>query len=121
MTAESLPWWRQWRLAALVESWLLRLPLDGPADREWIGRAACNGLPPGLFFDEDAVGDALEVCWACPVRVECRQAAFVDERRLPLADICGVRAGLTEGQRRQFFRAHPFLREMTVKHPRRAS
>ena len=68
----------------------------------WKARAACQGAPPAVFF-EDALEDqkvvqeglaaAREICGACPVRQECLAYAMKVERGLPLKRRYGVWAG----------------------------
>jgi hypothetical protein len=62
---------------------------------EWVSRARCGDADPEAFYTPQG-GDVLpakQICWPCPVRVECL-AAGIDETH-------GVWGGLTESERRQ--------------------
>lgn len=67
----------------------------------WQDRAACQGMDPAIFFDSARWADGLRVCATCPVRVECLKD---DLNTTDRASICGVRGGLTEGERRDLWR-----------------
>ena len=69
--------------------------LGDPASRAWMGRAACRGMDPDLFFpspggDHSAVK---AVCAVCPVRPECLEHAVVHNEP-------GIWGGCSQGQRR---------------------
>lgn len=51
--------------------------LDGDRADSWRDRALCAGTDPEAFFPLDSTqGDhARRVCWRCPVRPECGEAA----------------------------------------------
>ena len=38
--------------------------------------AACRGEPPDIFFEEEYIDQALEICEKCPMRVQCRDFAL---------------------------------------------
>jgi WhiB family redox-sensing transcriptional regulator len=69
-------------------------------DHKWMGRAACRGEDPELFFADDArsvnererVGEARAVCGPCPVRRECLRYALATKAH-------GIWAGTTRDQR----------------------
>lgn len=42
----------------------------------WQSRAACLDHDPETWFDEHRVPDALAICFDCPVRIECADAAL---------------------------------------------
>jgi WhiB family redox-sensing transcriptional regulator len=69
-------------------------PLDGRPT--WYARAACLGLPLGLFFADDGerTTHAQEVCRRCPVQRECLDYALTNGIRH------GVWGGLSAGERR---------------------
>jgi hypothetical protein len=64
---------------------------------EWQDAANCATVDPELFYDDESYSDALGVCGACPVVVQCR--AYVDSVERDPRDIHGVAAGETGGQR----------------------
>ncbi|PWD52462.1 WhiB family transcriptional regulator [Serinibacter arcticus] len=67
-------------------------------DESWAVRAACGGRaaqdPDAMFVQGAAQRDAREVCFACPVRLDCLVEAFEQEIAF------GVWGGLTERERR---------------------
>jgi WhiB family redox-sensing transcriptional regulator len=70
-------------------------------DQEWRRRAVCKGAPLEWFFGS---GDyeyrrAMRLCDRCPVRVECLDAAVLEEDDVPMRFITGVRGGTTPAQR----------------------
>jgi WhiB family redox-sensing transcriptional regulator len=62
---------------------------------EWRARAACRGLGPGLFFDDDpgVEAQARAVCARCPVAEQCAG----EGRHEP----AGIWGGRTEKQRQR--------------------
>ena len=89
--------------------------LDSLADTSWTTRAACTpavgattmptsnkledaGDLDAMFVSGAAQRDARQVCFACPVRMECLVEAF--EARIEY----GVWGGLTERERRAMVR-----------------
>lgn len=68
----------------------------------WHSRAACRGINPELFFPErgnpEDVEAALELCRACPVRLDCLEQAMTDMER------DGIWGGSTGNQRRKLRR-----------------
>ncbi len=60
---------------------------------EWRAGAACRGLGPALFFDDDAEAQAQAICARCPVATHCAQ----DGRHEP----AGVWGGQTHAQRQR--------------------
>lgn len=77
----------------------------GPITPGWWHRAACRDADRDLFFAEGTPRrEALDLCRACPVRVDCAHDAWNDESAIGLRGIAGLRAGLTEGQRRNLMR-----------------
>lgn len=71
------------------------------ADYSWRSHAVCRGTDPDLFFPVGTTGQALvqisrakEVCWECPVRVECLDYAIATNQD------SGIWGGLDEEQRR---------------------
>lgn len=69
-------------------------------DRNWVGRAACSGLDPAIFYpptDEDADA-AKAICGECPVQEACLEHA-IDHREKN-----GVWGGATERERLRIIR-----------------
>ena len=73
-------------------------------DRAWRRRAACQGLPPAVFFPPDrgeqppapwTPDPALAVCAACPVVEDCRAWALATRQKH------GVWGGMTEEELRR--------------------
>ena len=76
--------------------------LDRVLDRpDWQSRAACLGVPLSIFFPEkhQPTGPAKAVCATCAVRPECLTEALSLGVHEP-----GVRAGLSQKQRRPLLR-----------------
>jgi hypothetical protein len=74
------------------------MPVAGLGD--WSLRALCREVDPELFFPPRGVScpEAVRVCRGCPVRVEClTEALAADEQN-------GIRAGLSERERRRLVR-----------------
>lgn len=61
----------------------------------WWRRAACRGLPTGLFYPppEGSAAEALAVCARCSVRAACEQHA------LEMGEEYGIWGGRTEAER----------------------
>ncbi len=66
---------------------------------QWQHRAACRGVAPGYMFPSrgEPVGPAVEVCNACPVKVECLAAALIS----PGGEGYGVWGGLPARDRKR--------------------
>lgn len=77
----------------------------------WMGRAACRGLDPTLFFVTrgELTDEAKQVCQTCPVRRECAEYAGVTRQNR------GIWGGQSERQRRSP-RPHPKLRKLPPAH-----
>lgn len=75
---------------------------------DWLVNAACMGLDPEVWFpdpsDMDTTSQAVHVCWACPVRDACREAAMAEEGTVHAAARHGIRGGLTPMQRFNLYR-----------------
>lgn len=85
--------------------------VSNPMDRNWVGRAACKGLDPVIFYpqtDEDA-GEAKAICAACPVQEPCLEHALEHREKN------GVWGGATERERLRIIRRRRRVRssEMT--------
>ncbi|MBP6729327.1 MAG: WhiB family transcriptional regulator, partial [Microthrixaceae bacterium] len=66
-----------------------------PMNRNWVGKAACSGLDPAVFYpptDEDA-DEAKAICAACPVQEPCLEHA------IEMREKNGVWGGATERER----------------------
>lgn len=71
-------------------------------DQTWAARAACRGVAPDeLFVRGAAQRAARELCFGCPVRMECLADA------LDAHVTFGVWGGLTERERRALLRRYP--------------
>lgn len=86
----------------------------------WWERAACRGMPLGLFYGPEREKaqaktlrerEAVAVCAGCPVIAPC----LAQEMAFTACDQYGVFGGISEGARREMIRAS------TVVRPRRAS
>jgi hypothetical protein len=76
---------------------------DDGRPASWLDLAACAGHPePDLWFPDarHPVGEALEICAGCPVRLPCVQAALL----VSAIHDHGIRGGLSPVQR------HPLRR-----------
>jgi hypothetical protein len=72
--------------------------MAGPS-RELDDRRRLQGvLPTAAFYGSEPTVEAIAACASCPVRVECLDEEL--ERRPPLDEIQGYRAGLTAEERR---------------------
>lgn len=79
-----------------------RRRLNPLVDQSWTARAACAEQDPDdLFVRGAAQRQAREVCFACPVRLECLVDAL--DNRIQF----GVWGGLTERERRALLRRSP--------------
>ncbi len=71
-------------------------------DQTWAARAACRSFDPdALFVRGAAQRTARELCFSCPVRLECLAEALDSQASF------GVWGGLTERERRALLRLHP--------------
>ncbi|GAA4419626.1 hypothetical protein GCM10023169_10480 [Georgenia halophila] len=71
-------------------------------DQTWASRAACaGGEPDSLFVRGAAQRQVREVCFDCPVRMECLADALTSHAPF------GVWGGLTERERRALLRHYP--------------
>ena len=74
----------------------------GPADREWMERAACRGSDPTIFFPEvggnDHADPAKAICAQCRVQPQCLEYALANRERY------GIFGGYSEKERRQIIR-----------------
>jgi hypothetical protein len=74
----------------------------GVQDQTWLGRAACRGTDPDMWFDQFKVDDCRDICNRCQVQAECLESALQDEWRYHHNSArLGVRAGLTGEQRKR--------------------
>ena len=76
------------------------------SDPLWYKRAACLNVDPDTFYPErGAKGPTIErakrVCRACPVLADCREEVMA---MVPNQDAYGIRAGMTETERRRLRR-----------------
>jgi WhiB family redox-sensing transcriptional regulator len=67
---------------------------------DWMLRAACNGVPPDLFFSDvrEEIDRAKAICATCPVRADC------DEYAQMIRPAYGVWAGFDATERRNLKR-----------------
>ncbi|UNX55232.1 WhiB family transcriptional regulator [Georgenia sp. TF02-10] len=73
-------------------------------DQSWATRAACVGRDPdALFVRGAAQRQVRELCFGCPVRLECLADA------LDSGTTFGVWGGLTERERRALLRQYPHV------------
>jgi WhiB family transcriptional regulator, redox-sensing transcriptional regulator len=71
-------------------------------DQTWASGAACAGIEPdALFVRGAAQRQARELCFTCPVRMECLAEALSSNTTF------GVWGGLTERERRALVRRYP--------------
>ncbi|MFC7407188.1 WhiB family transcriptional regulator [Georgenia alba] len=76
--------------------------MDG---RAWAGSAACVKKEPEFFFVRGAAQRAArEMCFGCPVRMQCLAEALDSQIEY------GVWGGMTERERRAMLRSHPEVR-----------
>jgi hypothetical protein len=68
-----------------------QLTADGSGD--WRDRAACVGDNPNEW--DECTQYAREVCRACPVAIQCLDAAMTAERGFPYSGRSSLYAGLT--------------------------
>jgi hypothetical protein len=86
---------------------------------DWRDRAACSALPPDTFFEDvipsnadgtdgalnhDGLVFARTVCASCPVRLQCHEAAMLEEAGSAANRRHGVRGGVTPAQRYSLWR-----------------
>ena len=108
---DDRPVWRELRARALAVSWSLRpwrlRYRPGTPRPGWQARRACAGLPLDMFFDQPNQTAAVAVCETCPVRQDCLHDGWAVESAVAnVLDICGVRGGLLECERRRIVSAH---------------
>ncbi len=65
-----------------------------PTDQSWRSKSACMDADPEMFFGEEQVAKAKQVCAGCPVRNECRQWADASGEFL---GVWGGHTGLERG------------------------
>jgi len=71
-------------------------------DQTWASRTACAGTEPdALFVRGAAQRQARQLCFTCPVRMECLADALSSNASF------GVWGGLTERERRALVRRYP--------------
>lgn len=92
--------------------------LENTPSMDWLREANCAQMEIGDFFVEAGhtiSQDVLNVCRACPVRVECIEHAY----RASIAG--GYFGGISPGQRRQMSLedAKAFISRDPVQRPRR--
>lgn len=75
----------------------------GGSPVSWYALAPCNGVDPELFFRARDRDRALALCEACPYTEACLEDEFAFAWKTD--GIHGVRAGMTEEERRVLFRA----------------
>jgi WhiB family redox-sensing transcriptional regulator len=79
----------------MTHNHLLKIVAPAP----WMAAAACSGLSTDLFHpsvgDKATSAQAKKVCRGCPVILDCRRYAIVNNERL------GVWGGMTIKERRQ--------------------
>jgi WhiB family redox-sensing transcriptional regulator len=75
---------------------------------DWESEAACRPFPVSLFFpsrgDMAAVAAAKLICFGCPVKAQCLEAALAEESASSAA-LSGIRGGLSPGRRAAMIRA----------------
>ncbi|MCI1675760.1 MAG: WhiB family transcriptional regulator [Ancrocorticia sp.] len=72
------------------------------ADQTWAAEAACSQVDPdSLFVRGAAQRQVRQVCFSCPVRLNCLADALDSETSF------GVWGGLTERERRALLRRYP--------------
>lgn len=71
------------------------------AGHDWELEAVCRTTDPEVFFPTagESPERALAICWSCPVRVPCLEAAMAAERHGPKNGRAGVWGGLTPQER----------------------
>ncbi|WP_353066045.1 WhiB family transcriptional regulator [Arcanobacterium hippocoleae] len=71
-------------------------------NQAWAAQAACANVDPdSLFVRGSAQRQARQVCFSCPVRIECLADALESKMAF------GVWGGLTERERRAILRRYP--------------
>lgn len=76
--------------------------MNASGDQTWAARAACAAVDPdALFVRGAAQRTARELCFSCPVRLECLADALDSHTTF------GVWGGLTERERRALLRHYP--------------
>ncbi|WP_043498023.1 WhiB family transcriptional regulator [Georgenia sp. SUBG003] len=75
-------------------------------DQSWASGAACAGIEPdALFVRGAAQRQARQLCFTCPVRMQCLAEALSSNTSF------GVWGGLTERERRALVRRYPGVRD----------
>ena len=69
-------------------------------DRNWVGKAACSGLDPAIFYPptEEESEEAKAICEECPVQLDCLEHAIAHREKN------GVWGGATERERLRIIR-----------------
>lgn len=71
-------------------------------DQAWAAQAACSKVDPdSLFVRGSAQRQVRQICFSCPVRIECLADALDAKMTF------GVWGGLTERERRAILRRYP--------------
>lgn len=84
----------------------VRVSVNG--DQTWASRAACAGAEPDVLFVRGAAQRKVrELCFSCPVRMECLADALSSNAAF------GVWGGLTERERRALLRQYPHVTDWT--------
>src|SRR5690625_2869841 len=79
-------------------------------DQTWAARAACRQVEPDALFVRGAAQRvARELCFRCPVRMECLADALDSHVNF------GVWGGLTERERRALLRRYPQVPSWTER------
>ena len=77
-------------------------------DQTWASRAACASAEPDALFVRGAAQRSVrELCFSCPVRMECLADALDSQTSF------GVWGGLTERERRALLRRFPEVEDWT--------
>lgn len=76
------------------------VPIELGVKEEWMGRAACKGMDPDLFFPDrgESTKEAKALCLGCPVVKECLDYAVRNREKQ------GIWGGTSERQRRRLRR-----------------
>jgi WhiB family redox-sensing transcriptional regulator len=88
-------------------------------DREWELQAACKGVDPDVFFSQKTIGLARQTCRACPVQMDCLEAALVREAGVAKAFRTGLVAGTTGSQRWSIEQQWKATTDITKPKPKR--
>jgi WhiB family transcriptional regulator, redox-sensing transcriptional regulator len=76
---------------------IVALAEEDGEEQDWQERALCAQTDPEAFFPEKggSTREAKKVCQTCEVRVECLEAALMNDERF------GIWGGLSERERRK--------------------